>query len=83
MKSIKGQYGYIKKQRNRVIIWTVILFVIAFSLFIAGYVMTKTKKNLLTIVAVLGLLPASKSLVNAIMFWRAKGCSEAFYHKVK
>lgn len=83
MKSIKGQYGYINKQRNRVIIWTVILFVIAFSLFIAGYVMTETKKNLLTIVAVLGLLPASKSLVNAIMFCRASGCSEALREKVK
>lgn len=41
-----------------------------FALFKAGLINPKSRINLLSIVAVLGLLPASKSLVNAIMFLR-------------
>ena len=40
------------------------------SLFLAGISNPKSRVNLLSIVAVLGLLPASKSLVGAIMFLR-------------
>lgn len=41
-----------------------------FSLFAAGIANPESRVNLLSIVAVLGLLPASKSLVSAIMFLR-------------
>lgn len=41
-----------------------------FSLFLAGLANSESRVNLLSIVAVLGLLPASKSLVGAIMFLR-------------
>lgn len=41
-----------------------------FSLFKAGLANPKSRVNLLSIVAILGLLPASKSLVNTIMFLR-------------
>lgn len=41
-----------------------------FALFRAGLVNPESRINLLSIVAVLGLLPASKSLVSAIMFLR-------------
>ena len=43
-------------------------------MFVAGYIQTGRKTNLLTVVAVLGCLPASKSAVNAIMFLRFKSC---------
>ena len=55
---------------------TILFFGISLSLFIAGYVATKTKQNLLTIVAVLGCLPACKSAVSIVMYAKAKGCSE-------
>lgn len=41
-----------------------------FSLFLAGLANSESRVNLLSIVAVLGLLPASKSLVSTIMFLR-------------
>lgn len=41
-----------------------------FSLLLAGLANSESRVNLLSIVAVLGLLPASKSLVGAIMFLR-------------
>ena len=71
----KGTYGYIDRQRRWEIIKTLVMFGISTALYVAGYVATKTNKNLLTLAAVLGCLPASKSAVNMIMFFRAKGCS--------
>lgn len=47
-----------------------------------GIYSTGSNKNLLTIVAVLGLLPACKSAVNAIMFFRAEGCSQTAFEKI-
>ncbi len=73
---IKGEYGYLRKKRNRVLLFTILSFAVSIALYVTGYVTTGTNKNLLTIVAVLGLLPASKSTVSLIMLFRARGCSE-------
>lgn len=75
-RAVKGNFGYISAKRCHVIIRTILFFAISLAIFIAGYVTTGTRKNLLTVVAVLGCLPACKSLVNMIMFIRADGCSE-------
>lgn len=74
-RAVKGKFGYLAAKRIQVIIRTILFFGISAALYIAGYVTTGDNKNLLTIVAVLGLLPASKSLVNMIMMLRATGCS--------
>lgn len=80
MKKIsKGEYGYIEYQRRYTLIRTLIYFAICAAIFIIGYVTTGTRKNLLTIVAILGCLPACKSVVNYIMFMRAVGCSKEVY----
>lgn len=71
----KGSFGYIRNRRFLTVAWTVLMFAIAFSLFFAGFVATGTKKNLLTVVAVLGILPASRSAVTAFMYIKAKECS--------
>ncbi|MBP3603658.1 MAG: hypothetical protein J6J79_05890 [Lachnospiraceae bacterium] len=72
----KGNFGYLKQKRNQVLIMTLIMFAISAALFIAGIVTTGGKENLLTIVAVLGCLPACKSTVSLIMYCKASGCSE-------
>uniref|UniRef100_UPI0040565E76 hypothetical protein n=1 Tax=Acetatifactor sp. TaxID=1872090 RepID=UPI0040565E76 len=71
----KGTRDYLKTQKKYEILRTVIYFGISLSLFMAGYIATGDRINLLTIVAILGCLPASKSAVEMIMFLRAKGCS--------
>lgn len=78
----KGEYGYPEDERKRVIIRTVIYFGISLAVFILGYVSTKTKENLLTIVAVLGLLPSSKSLVSVIMYLRIPKFSREIYEAI-
>ena len=59
--NFKGSYLYLDTQKKYEIARTIIYFAISFAIFFAGYSLTGTKKNLLTIVAVLGMLPASKS----------------------
>jgi len=71
----KGTYGYIERQRRWEILKTALMFGVSASLYIAGYIATKSNKNLLTLAAVLGCLPASKSAVSMIMFFKARGCS--------
>lgn len=72
----KGQCGYYRHLKKVTTIKTILFFAVSFILFIAGYVQTGTRNNVLTVAAILGCLPASKSAVNMIMAFRAKGCSE-------
>ncbi len=71
----KGCYGYLAWQKKASLIRTVLFFVLSFAIYCIGVFSTGSNKNLLTIVAVLGCLPACKSAVNAVMFFRASGCS--------
>ena len=79
----KGTKNYIDTQKKYEIIRTLLYFGIAISLFIAGYIQTGRKTNLLTVVAVLGCLPASKSAVSVIMFLRFKSCGAEAASKIE
>ncbi len=72
--AVKGTRNYLDTQKKYEVIRTLLYFGISLSLFIAGYIQTGEKTNLLTIVAILGCLPASKSAVSAVMFLRFKSC---------
>lgn len=78
----KGSRGYLHSQRNYEILRTCIYFGLSLSLFFAGYVSTGTRMNLLTVVAILGCLPASKSLISMIMYLRYPGCSKEAAAKI-
>lgn len=69
MKIEKGNPGYLKAQRKIEIIKVSIAFALVIAIFVAGYVTTKTRLNLMTVVAILGCLPASKILVGVITRW--------------
>lgn len=66
----KGTRNYLATQKKYEIIRTVLYFGISISLFVSGMLLVKSRLNLLTLVAVLGCLPASKSAVSMIMFLR-------------
>ena len=68
--AVKGTKHYLDSQKKYEWIRTVLYFAISLSLFAAGIIATGTRNNLLTIVAVLGCLPACKSLVEAIIYSR-------------
>lgn len=73
----KGSYGYIEYQKRVSVIRTILFFAISLAIYGIGIYSTGSNKNLLTVIAVLGALPACKSAVNAIMFLRATGCGMA------
>lgn len=62
----KGNPGYLDYQKKVEIVRTILYFAIVAALFGLGYSQTHSNKNLLTIVAVVGCLPASKALVGVI-----------------
>ena len=70
----KGQRNYLNTQKHYEIMRTALYFAISLSLFVAGWLHTGSRENLLTIVAVLGCLPACKSMVDMIMYLRFKSC---------
>ena len=78
-KYTKGEYLYLQNKKKTEILKTVLLFGISAALYIAGYIATGSNKNYLTIVAILGCLPASKSAVSMIMYLRVQACSEKVY----
>lgn len=79
MKKAKGEHGYIAYQRIRVLIITIILYMCAAGLYLIGYCTLHTHRNLWTVFSVLSILPASKSLVNLIMFLRFKSLDLLVY----
>lgn len=54
-KKEKGQPGYIKWRKEKYLIGTIAEFAVVIALVVLGYVQTKTKLNLLTVVAVVGV----------------------------
>ena len=79
----KGQFGYIRYRRILHLIMAAVLFAMAVALYLAGIKATGDNKNLLTVVAILGCLPASQSLVTAILGFRAKCCDKELYTKIE
>ncbi len=80
--NIKNTYGYIDSQKTYELLRTVLYFGISIALYIAGYVATKTNANVLTVAAILGCLPASKSLISMIMFFRYHSCSKDLFEPI-
>lgn len=79
----KGNPGYIEKRKQNRILKTVLQFGIVAALLVLGISQTNTRLNLLTLVAVLGCLPASKSLVEAIMIFPHHSIEEAKAQEIR
>jgi len=78
----KGDFAYPPYERKRVILRTAAYFLISAAVFLLGYFSTGKKENLLTVVAVLGMLPSSKSLVSVVMYFKIPKFSETIYQEI-
>lgn len=76
MKISKGHAGYIKRRKLQMFLRTLLEFGIVAALLLLGYLQTGSRKNLLTIVAVVGCLPASKAAVGWITLLPYKSIME-------
>lgn len=80
--SYKGTRNYINSQKKFEILRTILYFALPLGLFTIGFITTGERTNLLTVVAVVGCLPACKSLVGMIMYLRYKSCSKDIADKI-
>lgn len=78
----KGKFGYTKSHRKFQILKLSIYAALAISIFAVGYITTKTTKNVLSIVAIVGALPISKELVGVVMSYKRKPMEEKLYEQI-
>lgn len=83
MKAKKGDFGYIHREKIKRLLTTLILFAIPLAAFVGGVLVTKTKNNIITVIALVGCLPACRSLVSTIMMWMQKPMDSASYEKIR
>ena len=77
MRTEKGQPGYVKARKQKYLLGAVVEFAIVIAIFVTGYIQTGSRLNLLTVVAVVGCLPAAKMLVEFITMAPYKSIEEA------
>lgn len=68
----KGTYGYIDYQKQKLLFKTLGEFLAVSFIFCGGYLICKTKNNICTVIAIVLVLPAVRSLVRYLMFVREK-----------
>ena len=68
----KGNPGYIRYEKIKRGLIMILMFAIPLIIFASGVYYTGTRKNLLTIVAIVGILPAAKCAVSWIMIMLQK-----------
>ena len=83
MRTEKGQPGYIKAKKQKYLLGAVVEFAIVIAIFVTGYIQTGSRLNLLTVVAVVGCLPAAKMLVEFITMAPYKSIEEAKYQELE
>lgn len=83
MKRKKGEFGYYKYEKKKRGLMTLVLFLVPLLLFFSGMAYFKTRMNLMTVVAVVGCLPACKSMVGWIMAMMQHSIDETEYQKIK
>lgn len=79
----KGAFHYIKNEKKRRILKTLLLFTVPVIALIIGILIYKTKTNIVTVIAVVGMLPGCKSLVGTIMIFMYQSMDEEKYRQVE
>lgn len=78
----KGKFGYTLSHRKWQILKMSLYIVLALAVFLLGWAATKTTKNVLSIVAIVGALPISKEMVGVIMSYKRKPMEKAVYEQI-
>ena len=79
----KGDFGYFKSEKKRRLIITAILFAVPLFIFFTSWIYFKTRMTVWTVVAVVGCLPACKSMVGLIMIFKCRPMDSALYQKIR
>lgn len=79
----KGIPGYIKARKQLYIVATAIGLTVVAAFFVTGLILCKTRNNLLTVMAILMVLPTAKFAVDLIMCIACRPVSAGLYEKLE
>ena len=79
----KGDFGYIKTQQKKRILYTVLAFIAPLLVFFTGLYINRTRNTVFTVVAVVACLPACKFAVDMIMMFLQKPMAEKDYQEIE
>lgn len=80
----KGSFGYILSRRRSAVIRSLILAGISIGIFFVGLLLSGCeKRNLFSIIAALGAIPTGLSVVNLILFIKAKPLSKEAHDEIE
>ena len=79
----KGDYGYIKVQQKRQVLYTVLAFLAPLSVFFTGLYINRTRNSVFTVIAVVACLPACKFAVTMIMLFLQKPMNPSDYQTIE
>lgn len=82
MKAKKGIYGYFRREKKRRALVTLVMFLIPLLIFCGGLLYYKTRMNVVTVIAVVGCLPACKSTVGLIMALMQRSLDPEEYRRI-
>ncbi len=83
MKRDKGEFGYIKSQKIKRGLTTLVMFAIPITIFLTGFFITKTRLNMFTFVAIMGCIPAARAATGFIMMLMQNPASGDLKEKVE
>lgn len=80
----KGSFGYLKKQAVKQGLFALSLLAVCATIFLVGFFWLEQYATILTVVAVLGMLPTAKFIVSMILFMKAEkfSCSNELHEKL-
>lgn len=79
----KGDYGYIKSQQKKRLLYTLLAFIAPLSVFFTGLYINRTRNTVFTVVAVVACLPACKFAVDMIMMFLQKPMRHEDYLEIE
>ncbi|MCI5902041.1 MAG: hypothetical protein MRZ74_05905 [Blautia sp.] len=78
----KGDFGYFFSEKKRQALITGILFAVPLFIFFTAWIYHHSRMTVWTVVAVVGCLPACRSMVNLIMILMRKPMNRELYQKI-
>lgn len=79
----KGEFGYVRAEQKRKLLYTVILFAVPLFIFISAWAYFGTRNTVWTVIGTVGSLPACKMLVSLIMIMRCKPMDGQLYEQIR
>lgn len=86
MKNIKGtkcEFGYIGKQKVFQSLMLLLYIAIGVGLFLVGYLITRTRANVFTVLGILMVLPGAKRVIALVLMLPRKSVGQERYDKIK